>query len=161
MDYRYASNYTEIKRIDRLNKMTNPETLFSEVNKITKNMVSITAINSWHQLARIRYLELTKDNGSGIEFDFEPIRNQPTKESIILEVEKLIKEARTEQKILDNMLYKLFKKIDELDIDLDVPTNAENAGNLDEAINCYIHYGEFSLKGLIDEIKNQCISKLD
>ncbi len=45
--------------------------------------------------------------------------------------------------------------MDELGIDLDVLANAENAECLDEAINCYIRYGEFTLKGLIEEIKEQ------
>ena len=62
MDYKHEGTCVDIKRIDRLNKMTNPETFWSEIDKITKNLVSLTAINSWNMLAEIRYKELTESN---------------------------------------------------------------------------------------------------
>ena len=55
MEYKYAGTYSDMKRIDKLNKMTNPKTFWSEIDKITKNLVSLTAINSWNMLAEIRY----------------------------------------------------------------------------------------------------------
>lgn len=58
MDYRYAGTYRDMKRIDKLNKMSNPETFWTEIDKITENLVSLTAINSWRILAEIRYQEL-------------------------------------------------------------------------------------------------------
>lgn len=60
MEYKYAGTYSDMKRIDKLNKMTNPETFWNEIDKITKNLVSLTAINSWNMLAEIRYKELTE-----------------------------------------------------------------------------------------------------
>ena len=60
MEYKYAGTYSDMKRIDKLNKMTNPKTFWSEIDKITKNLVSLTAINSWNMLAEIRYKELTE-----------------------------------------------------------------------------------------------------
>ena len=48
----------------------------------------------------------------------------------------------------------IFKALDNLGID---PTKhntaAENASNLLEAISCYIHYGEYSIDGLMKEIQ--------
>lgn len=58
MDYRYAGTYSDMKRIDKLNKMTNHETFWSEIDNLTKNLVSLSAINSWNMLAEIRYKEL-------------------------------------------------------------------------------------------------------
>lgn len=60
MEYKYAGTYSDMKRIDKLNKMTNAETFWSEIDKITENLVSLTAINSWRMLAKIRYKELTE-----------------------------------------------------------------------------------------------------
>ena len=58
MEYKYAGTCSDMKRIDKLNKMTNPETFWSEIDKITENLVSLTTINSWRMLAEIRYKEL-------------------------------------------------------------------------------------------------------
>lgn len=160
MDYRYAGTYSDRSRIDKLNKLTNPYSFWDDVEKFTKNLTSLSATNSWKHLADIRYDELLRTNGlTKNEVDCKVVIEQSTEELILIDIEKLIKNARTEQKILDNIMDKLFKKIDELGIDLDVPTDAENAECLDEAINCYIHCGEFTLKGLIEEIKEQIISR--
>lgn len=35
----------------------------------------------------------------------------------------------------------------------DYPTAAENADNLEEAISCFIHYGEYNIADLMNEIK--------
>ena len=40
-------------------------------------------------------------------------------------------------------------------IDLDVTTNVENADNLEQAVNCYVQYGEYNLKWLVSEIMKQ------
>lgn len=32
-------------------------------------------------------------------------------------------------------------------------TMAENADNLEEAINCYIQYGGYSIEGILDELE--------
>lgn len=53
---------------------------------------------------------------------------------------------------------KTFELLDYIGIELDtVKTNAENAGNLQEAITCYISYGEYSFDDLMKEIKNSII----
>lgn len=60
MDYRYATVYSDRKRIDKLNKLTNSETFWEDVNKFTRNLTSLTVINGWEYLAKIRYKELTE-----------------------------------------------------------------------------------------------------
>lgn len=61
MDYKYAGSYIDIKRIDKLNKLTDPNSFWKEIDKLTKNLVSLSAINSWNYLARIRYKELIEE----------------------------------------------------------------------------------------------------
>lgn len=158
MDNKYADTYIDYSRIDKLNNLTNPETFWKDVAKLTKNITSISATKSWERLATIRYNELI-----GNENLFEkpnnknPMLQQSTEDTALADIEKLIKDARTEQKILNNMMDKLYRKLDELSIDLEVLSKSENADCLGEAINCYIYYGEFSLKGLVEEIKEQYV----
>lgn len=48
----------------------------------------------------------------------------------------------------------IFKALDNLGIDpAKYNTAAENASNLAEAISCYISYGEYSVDGLMKEIR--------
>lgn len=48
----------------------------------------------------------------------------------------------------------IFKALDDLGIDpARYSTAAENASNLAEAISCYISYGEYSVDGLMKEIR--------
>lgn len=58
MDYRYAWTATEMKRIDKLNKLTNPETFWDDVRRLVKNVNSDKAIKNWQCLAEVRYNEL-------------------------------------------------------------------------------------------------------
>lgn len=62
MDYRYATVFSDRKRIDRLNKLTNPDTFWDDIHKITRNLSSLTVINGWEYLAKIRYRELTEND---------------------------------------------------------------------------------------------------
>lgn len=36
----------------------------------------------------------------------------------------------------------------------DLPTGAENADNIEEAISCYIHYGEYNPEGIWNDLVN-------
>ncbi len=48
----------------------------------------------------------------------------------------------------------VFKLLEDACIDPQaVPTSAENADNLEEAISCYLNYGEYSISGLMKEIR--------
>ena len=51
MDYR-------MKRIDKLNALTNKETFWDDVRKLTKNVHSDHVIHSWEFLSEKRYNEL-------------------------------------------------------------------------------------------------------
>lgn len=70
------------------------------------------------------------------------------------ELRRLIQKARKKSIELNDATQAVFDALS--DIDLYVPTDAENADDLEQAINCYIQYGEYSIDGLLDEIKQQC-----
>ena len=40
-------------------------------------------------------------------------------------------------------------------IDLDAPSDAENADCLNDAVSCYVQYGEYGVANLIKEIRAQ------
>lgn len=67
----------------------------------------------------------------------------------------LIESARKKQIAAQNALGSVMEAIEDLGIiDLSrFETKAENASNLEEAICCYIQYGEFDVDSIIDEIK--------
>ena len=60
--------------------------------------------------------------------------------------EKLEK-ARASQLVIEECLYEIFEGYNLVD----VPFKAVNTNNLEEAIQCYIHYGELPLSGNIDD----------
>lgn len=62
MTYGYAFEVNDIKRIDKLNKLTNPDTFYDDVRKLCKNVKSDHAINRWEALADARFSELTGNN---------------------------------------------------------------------------------------------------
>lgn len=67
----------------------------------------------------------------------------------------LIEGARKKQVTAQNALGSVLEDIEDMGvIDLSrFKTDAENANNLEEAIYCYIQYGEFDIDSLIEEIK--------
>lgn len=70
------------------------------------------------------------------------------------EIDKKIELARRAQWIADQRLKQVFAELDRLCIDpSEHPTAAENATTLEEAISCYVQYGEFTRSGLLREIK--------
>ena len=58
MDYRFAENKSEMKRIDKLNALMNKETFWDDVRKLTKNVHNDHVIHSWEFLSEKRYNEL-------------------------------------------------------------------------------------------------------
>lgn len=76
-------------------------------------------------------------------------------ESVKLELKKALQDARNACKKADEKLREVYDILEDMCIDLDVATNAENADNLEQAINCYVQYGEYNLKGLLSEIMKQ------
>lgn len=76
MDYRFARNRTEMKRIDKLNALTNKETFWDDVRKLTKNVHSDHVIHSWECLSDQRYNELlTGVENVRVDYDAEKMKN--------------------------------------------------------------------------------------
>lgn len=71
------------------------------------------------------------------------------------ELKKLIIKARSHAIKENALIREIFKILEEIDIDLETETDAENAGNLSEAITCHISYGEYDVDLIIEEIKKQ------
>ena len=67
----------------------------------------------------------------------------------------LIEDAREKQIIAQNAIGSVMDAIEDIGIvDLSrFKTQAENADNLEEAMYCYIQYGEFDVDSIIKEIK--------
>ena len=71
---------------------------------------------------------------------------------------ELIRDARNKQVAADAALAKVFETITDrangANVDLERPTGAENAGTIEEAINCFVAYGEYDVKSLVSEIES-------
>ena len=76
-------------------------------------------------------------------------------ELVFAEVEKLLRKARNAEKKANDALTAVYEALEDMCIDIEVHSEAENAETLEEAISCYIHYGEFGLADLMKEIKEQ------
>lgn len=69
-------------------------------------------------------------------------------------LDRKIELARRAQWIADQRLKQVFDELERLCIDpSEHPTAAENATTLEEAISCYVQYGEYTRSGLLREIK--------
>lgn len=73
------------------------------------------------------------------------------------EFKKFLERGRKAHIKAESITNELFDKLEQ-DMGLrnlilnDIPTNAENADNLEEAIQCYIQYGEYNPDSLWDEL---------
>ena len=80
-----------------------------------------------------------------------------TDELAMISIKKLLQKARKKNKESDEALRAVYQAIEDMCIDLDASTDAENADTLEEAINCYVQYGEYNLTGLLNEIRHHYI----
>ena len=62
MDYKFALSKNDIKIIDRINVLTNAETFWDDVRKLSKNVYSDKSIQRWKCLSEMRYKELVGDS---------------------------------------------------------------------------------------------------
>lgn len=65
--YSFAVYQSDIKKIEKLNKLTNAETFWDDARKLTARTYSDFHIGRWQCLAEARYNELTggkDDNGT-------------------------------------------------------------------------------------------------
>lgn len=76
-------------------------------------------------------------------------------ELVMMSIKKLLQKARKKSKESDEALRTVYKAIEDMCIDLDAHSDAENADTLEEAINCYVQYGEYNLTDLLKEIRQQ------
>lgn len=70
-------------------------------------------------------------------------------------IKKLINYARGLELKRSQTENQIFELLNDMGIDTSTKTNAENADDLQEAICCHISYGEYSVDGIIEEIKAQ------
>lgn len=63
--------------------------------------------------------------------------------------EKFLK-AEEEERKLNSLIEKVLPEMDFSEIS----TKAENAENLEEAISCYVQYGEHNIEGIIEELES-------
>ena len=80
---------------------------------------------------------------------------QAADELTMLEVKKLLQKAKKAYEKAQETEAAVFQALEDMCLDLEVPSAAENANNLGEAVACYLNYGEYSLAGLLSEIRAQ------
>lgn len=68
-------------------------------------------------------------------------------------LKKLIIKARNANKKSENAQRMVYQALEDMCIDIDTPSKAENADSLGDAISCYIQYGEFGLKNIMNEVR--------
>ena len=56
--YRYAIEQTDYKRIEKLEMLTNADTLYDDVRRLVKRVMSDHSIRRWEILTELRYAEL-------------------------------------------------------------------------------------------------------
>lgn len=90
-----------------------------------------------------------------IENVLEMTPEECSDELVMMSIKKLLQKARKKSKESDEALRVVYQAIEDMCIDLDVHSDAENANTLEEAINCYVLYGEYNLTDLLKEIRQQ------
>lgn len=73
-----------------------------------------------------------------------------TKEYLI---KKALQKARRKYIEAEIELNNLYDFLSDINADLEVLTDAENADTLEEAINCFVQYGEYNIDGILKELK--------
>ena len=90
-----------------------------------------------------------------MENTLEMASEECSDELVMMSIKKLLQKARKKSRESDEALRTVYKAIEDMCIDLDVRSDAENADTLEEAINCYVQYGEYNLTDLLKEIRQQ------
>lgn len=77
------------------------------------------------------------------------------KKQTLSKFEKALKETKRKYEAAALAEQELFKILDDMGIDAqEIETSAENADNLHEAITCYLSYNEYSVNGIMEELKD-------
>lgn len=81
---------------------------------------------------------------------------QAADELTMMEVKKLLQRAKRAYEKAQEAEAAVFRMLEEdMCLDMEAPSEAENAANLGEAVACYLNYGEYTLAGLLKEIRAQ------
>lgn len=79
---------------------------------------------------------------------------QASDELVFMAFEKALRAAKRKADAAQEAENAIFRLLEDMCIDADsIPTKAENADNLKEAITCYLSYGEYSMAGIMREIR--------
>lgn len=76
-------------------------------------------------------------------------------EMVINDLKELLRKARVAQIKADEASQAVFAALEDMCIELNAVSFAENADNLGDAISCFIVYGEYGMKNIISEIRKQ------
>lgn len=68
-------------------------------------------------------------------------------------IKKALQKARRKYIEAEIELNNLYDFLSDINADLEVPTDAENADTLKEAINCFVQHGEYNIDGILKELK--------
>ena len=85
---------------------------------------------------------------------------QASDELVMMEVKKLLQKAKKAYKKAQEAEAAVFHVLEwDMCLDMDVPSEAENADTLGEAVACWLNYEEYTLKDLLAEIRAQYTQK--
>jgi hypothetical protein len=67
-------------------------------------------------------------------------------------IRKSLQRVRKKYIEAEKELNNLYDFLSNINVDLEVATDAENADTLEEAINCFVQYGEYNIDGILKEL---------
>ena len=75
-------------------------------------------------------------------------------ELVFAAFERILKRAKAAAEKAQATERMVYKALEDMCIDPEfVPTGAENAENLEEAISCFLNYNEYSISGIVREVR--------
>ena len=69
-----------------------------------------------------------------------------------IRIRKSLQRVRQKYIEAEKELNNLYDFLSDINVDLEVATDAENADTLEEAINCFVQYGEYNIDGILKEL---------
>lgn len=80
---------------------------------------------------------------------------QKSDETMFRELKKLLRSAKRKAEAAQVAENEVFEMLFKMGISpADSPTSAENANNLQEPITCHLSYGEYTIDGIINEVRS-------
>lgn len=81
--------------------------------------------------------------------------DEAMKEQTLRNIKSALKQAKNKANAAQAAEQRVYTMLEDAHVNLQAVTQAENADNLDEAIACYLSYDEYTLDGLMEEIREQ------